>query len=54
LELARLLVEMGEASQAMRQARICLQIQPQSKAAQMLVADLSVHPAVFDEVEKTP
>jgi len=39
---------MGKVSQAMRQARICLQLRPQSKAAQMLVADLSVHPAAGD------
>ncbi|MFQ6036449.1 MAG: O-antigen ligase family protein [Sedimentisphaerales bacterium] len=54
LKLARLLMEMGKAGQAMRQARICLQLRPQSKAAQMLVADLSVHPAVFDAEKKVP
>jgi len=54
LELARLLMEMGEVGQAMRQARTCLQLNPQSKAAQMLVADLSVHPATFDEEVKSP
>jgi hypothetical protein len=33
----------------MQQARICLRIQPQLKAAEMLIADCSVHPAAMKE-----
>jgi len=47
LELARLLMEMGNIQEAIRQAKICLQLRPESKAAKMLVAELSVHPATF-------
>jgi len=54
LELVRLLIEMGKIQEAMREARICLQLHPQSKVAQKLVADLSVNPAVFDEENSVP
>jgi len=54
LDLARLLIETGKIPEAMREARICLQLRPQSKAAEKLVADLSVHPATFDEEVKSP
>ena len=54
LELARLLVEMGKIREAMREARICLQLRPQSKEAEKLVADLSVYPAVFNEENTGP
>jgi tetratricopeptide (TPR) repeat protein len=47
LELARLLVETGRIREAMREARICLQLRPQSEQAKRLVADLSVHPLVM-------
>ncbi|MHC4326934.1 MAG: O-antigen ligase family protein [Planctomycetota bacterium] len=49
LELARLLAKTERIPEAMREARICLQLRPQHKAAETLVADLSVHPAVFGE-----
>jgi len=54
LDLARLLIEMGKIPEAMRQARICLQLHPQSKAAEKLVADLSVHPTAFDKEKQAP
>ena len=47
LELAKILVEMGEVSEAMSEAKICLQLRPQLKAAETFVADLSVHPAIL-------
>jgi len=49
LDLAKILVEMGKIAEAMREAQICLQIRPQSKAAKKIVADLSIHPAIFDK-----
>lgn len=49
LDMARLLVEMEKIPEAMRQARICLQLRPQSKAAEKLVARLSVNPAAFEK-----
>ncbi|MFB0525743.1 MAG: hypothetical protein ACETVZ_09375, partial [Phycisphaerae bacterium] len=54
LDLARLLIEMGKIPEAMRQARICLQLRPQSKSAEKLVANLSVHPAAFDKEKQEP
>lgn len=49
LELAKLLVKMGKIQEAMYEAKICLQLRPQLKAAKTFVADLSVHPAVLAE-----
>jgi len=49
LELAKLLVKMEEIPEAMYEAKICLQLCPQLKAAETFVADLSVHPAVLAE-----
>jgi len=49
LELAKLLVKMEEIPEAMYEAKICLQLRPQLKAAETFVADLSVHPAVLAE-----
>jgi len=54
LDLARLLVEMGKIPEAMREARICLQLRPQSNAAKKLVEDLSVNPAVFADEKVVP
>ncbi len=54
LDLARLLMKMGKIPEAMREARICLQLRPQSKTAEKLVADLSVHPAVFADEKVVP
>lgn len=47
LELARMLAETKRIPEAMQEARTCLQLRPQFKAAEKLVEDLSVHPAMF-------
>ena len=54
LTLARLLADTGHIPEAMHEARICLRLRPQSKAAVKLVADLSVRPAVLDKEIKLP
>jgi len=54
LELAGLLAEAQRFPEAMRQAKICLQLRPQLKAAEKLVADFSVNPAVFEDEIKLP
>ena len=54
LEFARLLAEARRFPEAMRQAKICLQLRPQLKAAKKLVADFSVNPAVFGDEMKLP
>jgi O-antigen ligase len=54
LELAKLLVEMDRVQEAMSEAKICLQLRPQLKAAENLVADLSIHPAMLAQKEPTP
>lgn len=41
LELARLLVRTGDTKEALREARICLHLQPRMQAARELVGDLS-------------
>ncbi len=43
--LATLLAKTDREASAIREARICLRIRPEFKAAEMLIADLSVHPA---------
>ena len=53
-ELARLLAKMERIPEAMNEARICLRLRPQFKAAEKLVADFSVHPATFGEEIKSP
>ena len=52
LTLARLLVEQGLISKAMDEARTCLKLRPQLKAAQTLLSDLSVHPDFIKENRK--
>lgn len=52
LELARLLAEMQRIPEAIREVRTCLRLHPEFKAAQELLADLSVHPAAFVEVKE--
>ncbi len=47
LELARLLAKTKRIPEAMQEARTCLQLRPQFRAAEKLVEDLSVHPAMF-------
>lgn len=54
LELAKLLAKVERVPEAMQEARICLKLRPQFKAARELVADLSVHPAAFEEEVKSP
>ena len=49
LELARLLVRADKIPEAMTEARICLQLRPQLKAAKTLVEELSVHPALLSQ-----
>lgn len=47
LESARVLVKMGRIEEAVSEAKICLRLHPRLEAAEKLVADLSVHPAVI-------
>jgi len=54
LELAKLLVKIEEIPEAMCEAKICLRLRPQFKAAETFVADLSVHPAVLAEEITSP
>jgi tetratricopeptide (TPR) repeat protein len=49
LELAKLLAKMERMPEALREAKTCLQLRPQLLAAEKLVANFSVNPAVFDE-----
>jgi len=49
IELVKLLAETKKIPEAMREARICLRLRPNSKEAEKLVADFSVHPAVWDK-----
>jgi len=46
--LARLLADEGHVREAIHEARICLRLRPQFKAAEKLIADLSVRPAAGD------
>ena len=54
LELAKLLAKAERIPEAMQEARTCLQLRPQFKAAEKLVEDLSVHPAMFGEEVESP
>jgi tetratricopeptide (TPR) repeat protein len=54
LELAKILVKMGRARQAMSEAKICLQLHPRLDAAEKFVADLSVQPAVVAQEHASP
>ena len=49
LELARMLAKAGRIPEAMQEARTCLQLRPQLKAAEKLIEDLSVNPTMFDK-----
>ena len=44
LQLARLLAETGQVPEAVHEARICLRLRPQMRAARKLIEDLSVRP----------
>jgi len=46
-ELAKMLAEAERIKEAMQEARTCQQLRPQFKAAEKLVEDLSVHPALY-------
>jgi tetratricopeptide (TPR) repeat protein len=52
--LARLLADEGYVREAIHEARICLRLSPQFKAAEKLIADLSVRPAAVNRVTKNP
>ena len=52
--LAKLLAETERIPEAMREARICLRLRPQYKAAEKLIADLSVHPKMLNKEDTTP
>jgi len=54
LILAHLLAESEQIQESMHQARICLQLRPQLRAAEKLIAELSVHPAAFSQEAKLP
>jgi O-antigen ligase len=47
LELATLLARSNKVQEAIAQAKICLQLRPQFRAARTLVEDLSVHPELL-------
>jgi tetratricopeptide (TPR) repeat protein len=52
--LAKLLAESGKISEAIYEARICLKLRPQLRAAEELIAELSVHPNMLDEEGSNP
>ncbi len=54
LELAKLLARVGMIQEAIREAKICLQLRPNFEPARKLAADFSVHPAAFSEEVKSP
>jgi len=52
--LARLLADEGYVREAIHEARICLRLRPQFKAAEKLIADLSVLPGAVAEENRQP
>ena len=54
LNLARLLGKAGQIAEAIHEARICLRLQPEMKAAEGLIAELSVHPAAVEQPKESP
>lgn len=48
-QMAKALAETNRISEALNEARICLRLRPQFKAAENLVAELSANPASFGE-----
>jgi len=52
--LARLLAEMNRISEAIHEARICLRLSPQYKAAEKFIADLSVLPGARNDESLSP
>ena len=53
LNLARLLAETGQIQKAINEARICLKLRPQFKAAEKLIGELSIHPDLIQQ-QMTP
>ncbi len=47
--LARLLADAGRIPEAMNEAKICLRLRPQSKAAKKLIEELSLHPKMLEQ-----
>jgi tetratricopeptide (TPR) repeat protein len=54
LELARMLAKIERIQEAMQEARTCLQLRPQLKAAEKLIEDLAVHPVLYSEMPSQP
>jgi tetratricopeptide (TPR) repeat protein len=54
LKLAKLLAEMGRTSEAMQEAKICLHLSPELKAAKTFAANLSVSPAFLTKAVESP
>ncbi|NQT00582.1 MAG: O-antigen ligase family protein [Planctomycetes bacterium] len=52
--LARLLADTDRIPEAIHEARICLRLRPEFKAAEKLIADLSVLPGAVDEKNPAP
>jgi len=52
--LARLLADEGHVREAIHEARICLRLRPQFKAAEKLIADLSILPGAVAEENRQP
>lgn len=53
MALARLLVKTEKIPEAMHEARMCLKLRPQLKAAEKLIADLSLHPIILNMEDST-
>ena len=54
LNLAKLLAKTDQVPEAIHEARICLRLRPQYKAAEKLIADLSVLPGAMREETSAP
>jgi len=52
--LARLLAETDRIGEAIHEARICLRLRPQFKAAEKLIADLSILPGAMSQETQSP
>jgi len=52
--LAKLLADTEQIPEAIHQAKICLRLQPQFKAAERLIAELSVHPKAVEGATQLP
>lgn len=54
MTLAGLLADKGSVPEAIHEARICLRLTPQLRAAEKLIADLSVRPDAIEQQNPTP